>query len=259
MPSFLKVEISRQCHINCLWCEKEKDNIFFDIENFKNLIDKMKDYIYLVSLYDIGEPLLNNELLYYIKYTSENMIGTAISTSLSIEKTDKYWKELVLSGLTLLIVAIDGITNKTYNKYRRNGDLKLVMKNLKKILYYKSKYNNNLTIEWQMLDLPWNQHEQEEARRKSNYMGCDFFNLKREENTIRLTYKEKGIKRKRNCFLPYIIFIIDAYNRARPCFKIYTDDVYIGSLDSETFEEIWNGDEIAKIRNRKKYVKEVHV
>jgi len=59
-----------------------------------------------------------------------------------------------------MIVSVDGITMKVYNQYRTHGDLNLVLSNHKKIQEYREKHKNNLVIEWQMIDLPWNKHEQ---------------------------------------------------------------------------------------------------
>jgi MoaA/NifB/PqqE/SkfB family radical SAM enzyme len=251
-PSFLKVEISRKCSVNCLYCCDKREEVFYPFELYKNLINQLKNYLFLVSLYDIGEPLENENILSYIKYAKENRIGTIISSSLSIEKNDVFWKDLVNSGLDKIIVALDGVSENVYRKYRRNGELELVISNLNKILSYKKKYGSKLIIEWQMLNLPWNKEEQKLAKRLANQMGCNTFRLIKEANSQRLNYKKSNILRKKNCILPYLILIVTAYNKVRPCYKIYNEPMIIGDLDESSFEEIWNGNEIYRIRNNKK-------
>jgi len=78
MPAFLKVEISRSCSVKCRYCFEEKADIFYPFALYKDLIDKLKDYIFEVSLYDIGEPLLNENILDYIKYTHSKRVGSII-------------------------------------------------------------------------------------------------------------------------------------------------------------------------------------
>jgi radical SAM protein with 4Fe4S-binding SPASM domain len=219
---------------------------------YQELIDRLKNYIFMVSLYDIGEPLENEDVIEYIKYAHMKKVGTVISSSLSINKTDEFWKELVLSGIDHIVVAIDGTSEEVYKKYKTNGNLNLVLSNLEKILYYKAMYAKKVFIEWQMIDLPWNKEEQGTAKKMAGDMGCDKFRLITEAMWSRLKYRQQRYIRNHNCLLPYIIFIVTAYNKVRPCYKIYNEDMIVGDLDDHTFDEIWNSDEIATIRDKKR-------
>ena len=248
-PSFLKVEISRYCTVNCLYCFDKREEVFYPFDLYKTLIDELKEYLFLVSLYDIGEPLQNIDVIDYIKYARSNKVGTIISSSLSIVKEDRFWELLVTSGLDKIIVAIDGISDDVYNKYRRNGNLELVLSNLSKILIYKKEHKSKLIVEWQMLDLSWNKHEQESAKKISTQMGCNNFRLIKESCTQRLNYKKLNKIRNTNCILPYVIYIVTAYNKIRPCYKIYNEPMIIGDMENSSFNEIWNGNQIREIRS----------
>lgn len=250
-PAFLRVEISRKCSVDCLYCSSKKEDLFYPLDSFKKLIDEFKDYLYLVSLYEIGEPLENNDIIDYIKYAKTNNVGTIISTNLSILKGDEFWKNLVLSGLDRIIVAIDGVSPKIYNMYRRNGNLELVLANLDKILILKKTYNSKIIVEWQMIDFPWNKIEQQSAREMALNMGCNEFRLIQEVTQIRRKYKDLDFVRKSNCILPYFTFNVTAYNDIRPCTKIYNEMMTIGSLNLNSTQEIWNGDAIKEIRSKK--------
>jgi radical SAM protein with 4Fe4S-binding SPASM domain len=67
-----------------------------------------------------------------------------------------------------------------------------------------------------------------------------------------------NIIRNSSCLLPYIIFIVNAYNQVNPCYKIYNSGISVGNLYDNTFEEIWNNEEMAKIRDKKKITNRVH-
>ncbi len=252
MPSFLKVEITRECKLGCKLCLVEKPSWYYSFDNYKKLVDKMKNYVYLVSLYDIGEPLESKDVIACIQYAKQNKLGTIISTSLSIQKTDDFWEKFVQSGLDKLIVAIDGMTQEVYTKYRTNGDLPLVFENLEKIMHFKKKHKSNIYIEWQMIDFKWNKHEQESAKNFAYSIGCSNFRIIREAVKPRLRYIKENIIRQKNCILPYIIFIVTADNKVRPCYKVYNVPVEIGDLNKNTFEEIWNGEEVFRIRDKNK-------
>lgn len=258
MPVFLKCEISRECFVCCKYCPEKKESVFYPFKQYKYLIDKLRDYIFLVSLYDIGEPLHNEILIEYIKYAHSHNIGTIISTSLSVNKPDDFWRDLVLSGLDYIIVAIDGVSELVYKKYRTQGDFNLVFANLRKLLDYKAALQSKLIIEWQMLNLPWNKEEQRIASKMAKDIGCDKFRIIKEVVLIRNKYKKENIIRKRNCLLPYIIFIVNAYNQVIPCYKIYNSEMIVGNLYDNDFEEIWNNEEMAKIRDKKRIKCRVH-
>lgn len=146
-PAFLKVEISHYCDINCLYCFPHKSPQFYPLEAFKELIDQLRDFIFLVSLYDIGEPLHNPQVLEFIRYARKNKIGTILSSSLFLEQDDEFWNALTVFGLDVLIAAIDGVTPETYNRYRRNGKLKLVLSNLRKITVFRDQNHSPLMVE----------------------------------------------------------------------------------------------------------------
>jgi sulfatase maturation enzyme AslB (radical SAM superfamily) len=251
MPAFLRVEICRYCEVNCLYCYPAKAQLLYPLEDYKQLIDQFKNFIFSVSLYDIGEPLHHPQVLEYIRYAHQNKIGTVISSSLSFERDDDYWNSLATSGLDYMIVAIDGITREVYNHYRRNGQLDLVMSNLKKLLAFRNSADAKLFIEWQMIDFDWNRCEQSQAREMAYQLGCDRFEIIAEATQPRKCYDEERTIRNRSCLLPYILFFVTANNRVRLCYKIYHHDMCIGSLSDHTFTEIWNGSEIGRVRDRK--------
>lgn len=249
-PAFLKVEITRECNVGCKFCFTEKPSWYYSLENYKKIIDKFYSTCYIVSLYDIGEPLEHNDLNECISYANSKRLGTVVSTSLAVERPESYWKDLVLSGLDLLIVAIDGLTAEVYNKYRTNADFELVMSNLKYIIYHKKKYKSPITIEWQMIDFVWNKEDQLVGKDYALEIGCDRFRIIKEVVKIRRSYRKDNYIRRKNCILPYILFLVTANNLVRPCYKIYNEKVEIGDLNKNTFDEIWNGEEAKRIRDR---------
>jgi MoaA/NifB/PqqE/SkfB family radical SAM enzyme len=250
-PAFLRVEICRYCEVNCLYCYPAKAHLFYPLEVYQQLIDQFKDTIFSVSLYDIGEPLQNPQVLDYIRYAHQKKVGTVLSSSLSVARDDAFWKGLATSGLDTLIVAIDGLTPEVYNQYRRNGRLDLVLSNLKKLLAYKDESAARMMIEWQMIDFPWNRVEQKQAEKMAYQMGCDRFRIIAEATQPRKAYDKESAVRSRNCLLPYILFFVTVNNDVRLCYKIYHHDMSIGSLSNHTFTELWNGCEIARVRDRK--------
>lgn len=250
MPLFLKVELSRYCTVECLYCFPAKNCRFYPLEQFKSLVDDFDQYIFITQLYEIGEPLHHPDILECINYAHSKGLGTVISTSLSLKKPDSFWNDLVTSGLDKLIVAIDGTTESTYKKYRTHGNLILVMDNLRKILQFKKQQCSSLFIEWQMIDFPWNRGEQKSARKVALALGCNDFQIIQDAHELRGAAIEKQKVRNNNCIWPYVLLLINVYNDVIPCFKPAYHSGILGNLSTATFSEIWNGEEIRRIRSR---------
>ncbi len=250
-PLLLKVELSRYCTVKCRYCFSPKEYRFYPFEKFKNLVDSLAPYIFMSQLYEIGEPLHHPDILKCIRYAHSMGIGTVISTSLSLEKPDYFWNNLVTSGLDRLIVAIDGITDPVYNNYRTHGNLSLVMDNLKKIQEFKKKEQNKLFIEWQMINFPWNRCEHNLAAKLSVALGCDNFRIIPDGHEPREAAKESKKLRNHNCIWPFILLLVNVYDDVIPCFKPAFNPGMLGNLSKLTFFEIWNGEEIRQIRSKK--------
>jgi MoaA/NifB/PqqE/SkfB family radical SAM enzyme len=220
------------------------------LEQFKSIVDDFDQYIFITQLYEIGEPLHHPDILECINYAHSKGLGTVISTSLSLKKPDSFWNDLVTSGLDKLIVAIDGTTESTYKKYRTHGNLILVMDNLRKILQFKKQQCSSLFIEWQMIDFPWNRGEQKSARKVALALGCNDFQIIQDAHELRGAAIEKQKVRNNNCIWPYVLLLINVYNDVIPCFKPAYHSGILGNLSTATFSEIWNGEEIRRIRSR---------
>jgi MoaA/NifB/PqqE/SkfB family radical SAM enzyme len=245
MPSFLKVELSRHCTIGCKGCKFPKEYKFYPADRYKKLIDKFHEYIFMCQLYEIGEPLWHQDLIECINYAHNKNIATVISTTLSLKKPESYWERLVFSGLDRLIIAIDGITDDVYNSYRTNGNLGLVMSNLEKVLNIKG----DLHVEWQMIDFQWNKHEQNVARKIAYDIGCDSFQIIKDTREVR-EYRKQETCRNRNCIWPFFLCLVNVYDNIIPCFKPGCNPGILGNLQATSFEDIWNGEEIQKIRSK---------
>ncbi|MCQ2755197.1 MAG: radical SAM protein, partial [bacterium] len=57
------VEITNSCNLNCSFCpETKRTKEFIEIEDFRHIIDEIKEYTNLIALHVKGEPLLHPKL-----------------------------------------------------------------------------------------------------------------------------------------------------------------------------------------------------
>lgn len=252
LPAFLKVEISRYCTVNCLYCSSKKEDIYFSYDAFTRIVDDLSESVFMVQLHEIGEPLQHLRVIDFIKYAHSCGMGTVISTTLSVKKPIEFWQDFVCSGLDYLVVAIDGVTSDVYKKYRRDGDFQLVMENLMTIIELKKRYKTNICIEWQMINFSWNTHQQKSAQKMAYSMGCNSFRVIPEAILRREKNSDLKKVRDNNCVWSFLLLLINAYYEVIPCFKPSCKPGTIGNLHENNIKDIWNGEDIGVIRNRKK-------
>lgn len=76
------LEITNGCNLNCDFCIKNKrkiTNISFD--NYKYIIDKIKDYTDEIYLHVLGEPLMHREINDFIDYAYNKGLLVNITTN----------------------------------------------------------------------------------------------------------------------------------------------------------------------------------
>jgi len=146
-----------------------------DVDLFKSAIDEVGDYLFELMMYNWGEPLLHRQTPEMIRYASDKKIDRIrLSTNLSLNLTDEYIERLVQSGLTELIVSLDGTSSETYSKYRVRGDFDLVCGNMRRI--QETKRRLGLTtpeVVWQFLVFKHNEHEIGRAQAEYREWGAD--------------------------------------------------------------------------------------
>lgn len=151
------VEITNNCNLSCDFCTHNKrENKFISIDEFKTLLDRIKDYTDYIYLHVLGEPLLHpniNELIdiasknykvnittngHLIKQINDNHNIRLINISLHSyngkkENLNKYMNEIFKVS--------DNLSNDTYISYR----LWVKSKYTKDIVdYINEKYSTNI-------------------------------------------------------------------------------------------------------------------
>jgi len=165
-PDVIAIEPTNFCNLHCPLCPAHHASLdnsvkfgYMDINNFKSLIDQVKEFIYHVSLSFRGEPLLHKNLIDMIKYCTDSGVFSFINTNGTL-LNDKIIKGIFDAGLGRINIALDGLTSETYNKYRVGGDFHKVYSGIKKITQMKRDggYKHPEVIV-QFLILKHNQHE----------------------------------------------------------------------------------------------------
>ena len=179
-PLKLTIDCANICHLKCPLCpnglgilDRKKGKAKYEL--FESLLQEVGDYVFYIDFFNWGEPLTNREVLTkWIRLANKKGIITSVSTNLGLPLSDVDAERLVVSGLSKMIVSIDGTSQKTYSTYRRGGDFDLVMKNLGNLIEIKKKLNQDKpVIIWQYLVFRFNEHEMNKAKYIAKRMGVD--------------------------------------------------------------------------------------
>jgi hypothetical protein len=145
------------------------------VGDFVQFVDS-NPQIRTIELGNSGEVFLNPALPAMLAYAAEKGVSVRIAEGANLnDVTDEALEALVRYGVRILRVAIDGVTQETYEKYRVGGDLKKALGNVQRIDEYKKRYGSDLPrMILQFIPFGHNEHEIDKAFVLAKAMGMDF-------------------------------------------------------------------------------------
>ena len=170
-PILLVIEPTNVCNLRCPHCHTGAGRFgrppaMMRLEPYLKLLDEVGDYLFLVEVFNWGEPMLHPELPTIIRAASTRGIATRVNTNLSVRFTSRDAEHLVESGLTDLFVSIDGATQEVYERYRVGGDLAKVTDNCRLVADAKRRLGRELPkLTLQFLQFPCNVDDGDAIRR----------------------------------------------------------------------------------------------
>lgn len=95
MPKYKKIyiEITNNCNLNCSFCSKiTRKKKYMSLEEYKKILNKIKDYTNYIYLHVKGEPLLHPKVIEMIKLAEQYNLKVNLTTNGVL--FNKYAKEL---------------------------------------------------------------------------------------------------------------------------------------------------------------------
>lgn len=271
------------CNLQCPACPTglrlgERPVTSIDEKLFKQAIDEVGDYVFLLWMYNWGEPLLHKQTPELIQYAKSKELKVVVSSNLSIKLTDDYIDRLVKSGLDTVIVGLDGLTEETYKKYRINGSVNLVRDNMRRIQAAKARLGAKTPhVLWQFLVFRHNEHEIEEALSVYKDWGADSikispaemplqpynkgfepstlaqYNMYHSDNKL-MRESERQMTSGRACSWLYGTFVLNPNGKVSPCCGTSSEENDFGEYQGSFFQ-VWNN---SKFRQARKLFQRFH-
>ena len=273
LPMTVTIEPTTACNLRCPECPsglrsftRATGNLKEDF--FRKTIDELyKELVYLMFYYQ-GEPYINHKFLDMVEYANNKGIYTITSTNGHFF-TDKNCKRTIESGLSRLIISIDGTTQEVYENYRIAGSLDKVIEGTKNMLEWRKKMKSKTPyILIQFLVVKPNEHQIDDIKKLGEELGVDEVVLKSAQiydykngNELIPTLEEYSRYAKKSDGT-YVI----KNQMLNQCWKLWHDSVItwngivvpccfdkdakykMGNLHQKSFKEIWHNEAYRNFR-----------
>jgi radical SAM protein with 4Fe4S-binding SPASM domain len=183
LPFTISLEPTTACNLRCPECPSGLRAFTRPIGNlkedfFRSTIDELHRELMYLIFYFQGEPYINPKFLDMVKYANDKGIYTTTSTNGHFLNSENA-RKTVESGLNRLIISVDGTTQDTYESYRKEGKLDVVLRGAKNVVEWKRKMKSKTPhIIFQFLVVRPNEHQIPEIYKLAEEIGIDEVKLK---------------------------------------------------------------------------------
>ncbi|MBF0104045.1 MAG: radical SAM protein [Deltaproteobacteria bacterium] len=275
-PRALMVEPTNYCNLSCPLCPTGSGELgvprgYMDTQKYKALVDELAPYLEEMNLWGFGEPMLHKDIYEMISYASAKGIDTRISTNGHFFKTKRDAEHVVESGLYKMRISLDGVSQETLVKYRRNASFESILDGIRRINKIKKlKKTKKPILVFQFIVMKHNEHEIDKASKMAtelkmrlvlkpvsvgrtleeataylpdnkNYSKYDYGNDK--------IVKGAGVPQPRICPFPWDWAHVNWDGSVVPCCKDPQRQHPLGNaFEQGGFLKIWNSKEYVRFR-----------
>jgi radical SAM protein with 4Fe4S-binding SPASM domain len=274
-PFTISIEPTTACNLRCPECpsglrsfSRPTGNLKEDF--FRKTIDELYNKLFYLIFYFQGEPYINPKFLDMVNYAHKKGIYTITSTNGHF-LNDENAKKTIESGLDRMIISVDGTTQETYENYRKEGNLEVVLQGARNMVKWKKEMNSKTPhLIFQFLVVKPNEHQIDEIYRLAEDIGIDEVKLKsaqvydykngnelipENEKYARYikqndgTYSVKHVL-VNSCWKLWHACVITWDGLVVPCCFDKDASHRLGDLKNISFKEIWQGEVYQSFRKK---------
>ncbi|GEO82179.1 radical SAM/SPASM domain-containing protein [Pararhodospirillum oryzae] len=267
IPPVFTIETVLGCNLHCPACAigggmvmRKHGRLTF--ERYQIVAEKIRPYCRYFYLHLWGEPLLNIEIYDIIRHASQYS-QTNISTN-AVTLNDEKAEKLITSGVTDVIVSIDGMSQDVYERYRAGGKVDRALSGLMMLQKYNLAHGTPVAIMPQYILFKHNQHEAAQFAQFCADIGLRAtFKAPYLRKTEGLEYSDiPGFRRQhhenqadrleamKTCQNGWNVFTIHLDGSVVACCYDHNRETYFGNIFEQSVEEIWNSPAYTRFRYR---------
>lgn len=182
-PFSLSFETASVCNLQCPECMAGQGKVMrnrklMEPELAHKLLELHRKEAFYCNLYFQGEPFLHPEIFSIIRLAGEKKYYSVISTNGHF-LDEKNCQKIIDSGLSRLIVSLDGIEQQSYEAYRKGGKLEKVASGIQRLSAMKKQSKSPYPfLVVQFLVNKTNEHQLEEVTAYVKKLGADKLDFK---------------------------------------------------------------------------------
>jgi radical SAM protein with 4Fe4S-binding SPASM domain len=274
-PIHMQVEFTNYCNLRCTICPtgtsilNRKPNAMSPAL-LKKLLDEVGPYLITLSLWGWGESLLHPNLADMLRIVQNRGITTFVSTNGQNLDNPDVVQALIDYPPTYLIVALDGLTDKTNSVYRVGAKLAPALNGVRKIAELKKQRGQKYPIlHHRFIVMKHNEHELPLLHQFGTDNGFDMVTIRtlsiidtpndiphqqlvpQNQNLRAYKYKseERIIRKDFICEEAFVFPTVFADGTVVPCDQDSSARHPYGSLaDGSSFAAIWRSKRATEIR-----------
>ncbi len=277
IPSSAMIEPIARCNLKCPECPVGRGELGrtgeLSAEAFAEIWKMLRGKIAHVLLFNQGEPLMVRHFDQIAKICASTDSYSVTSTNATLLSRENWSERLVASGLSELILSIDGITQESFEQYRVGGRLDKVIVGVKALRAARDRAKSHTPIlTMQMLLSKTNEAEWRDAPDFAQKIGCDGMVFKtmqidrldnpavqkiflptdpkfwryRESADGKLVLRREWAGCRRLWWHP----VIHADGALVPCCFDKSSEHAYGNVLESGFDEVWNGSAAKMFRRR---------
>ena len=265
-PTHVDIETTNKCNLRCIMCphsfptpEFRKSLGSMDVELARRIIDEgSRKGLASIKLNWRGEPLLwKAHLAETIRYAKDHGIIDIIMNTNGLLLDDELSRDIVASGLDLIVFSIDGNSEETYGEIRKGGNFDRLVYNIERFLNIRNSMGlSKPLVRVQMVKMDSNIHEVNEFIGRwdplvDSITFQDYTN--RGEDTERLRPDKESFEKagRRACPQIWQRIIVTWDGKVAMCCRDWESENVLGKLDytvGKDLEYFWRGEKLNKIR-----------
>ncbi|HLJ47935.1 MAG TPA: radical SAM/SPASM domain-containing protein [Bryobacteraceae bacterium] len=255
LPVEYIVETTAKCNLYCPMCPREthkqpKEDMAGAI--FERLVRESSQSGEHMMLIGLGEPFMDRAIFDRIEYCDRHNISTLLSTNGTF-LNEETCRRILDSPLEHITLSFDGATKESYEFYRKGAKFEKVRDNFVRFARMKHERKSKVQVVVQMVRMERNANEVDEFKRFwSTVPGVDLVRIKEDEtNVLDPSSGHASEDWPHPCHYlwrgpMYVKHNGDVY----PCCQSYMlDGAPLGNIGSQSLEEIWNSDEMRRMRS----------